>query len=126
MTLSKKSHEGWVMVDHRASPGIPAEKARQLGYRAEDVREGGVYETVTYGCDHCGTCYVKNPWRTRPREHCFKCNRDICDGCYAAMQHPDYVHKTFRQLFEEDAASRQTAELMRNIALLRAIHPPTT
>jgi len=111
------------MVDHRASPGFTAEEALRMGYKPESVREGAVYETVTYGCPHCGTCYVKNPWRTRAREHCFSCNMDICDGCKAAMHHPDYVHKTFRQLAEEDAASRQTAEMMRNIALLRAISP---
>ncbi len=91
------------MVDHRASPGIAPQKAMQMGYRPESVREGAMFETVTYGCSHCGTCYVKNPWRTRPREHCFKCNMDICDGCHARMQQPDYVHKTFLQRAEEAA-----------------------
>lgn len=107
MIFSKRSHEGYLMIDHRASPGISRELAIKMGLRPESVREGAMLETVTYGCEHCGTCYVKNPWRTRPREHCFKCSRDICDGCYAKAQHPDYVHKTFREAAEDAAVLRQ-------------------
>jgi hypothetical protein len=113
MTFSKKSHEGCIMVDHRASPGIPAELAPQLGYRPEDVAEGKLYETVTYGCKHCGLCYVKNPWRMRPREHCFTCNRDICDACYAESKLPGYVHMTFEDKAEALAQANQLADFAR-------------
>jgi hypothetical protein len=105
MVFSKKAHEGYVMVDHRASPGIPPGLAMSLGYKPETVAEGRFFEATTYGCPHCGSCYMKNPWRNRPREHCFKCNMDICDACHAVMQRPDYVHMLFRDLAEMSAAT---------------------
>lgn len=93
---------GFVFVDHRASPGIPEDFARRMGYAPEQVREGALFEADTYTCPHCGTVVIKNPARIRARETCRKCNSFICDACYAAMSHPDYVHQTLMQHFEEN------------------------
>lgn len=61
---SKRSHEGYVMVDQRAS-----------GH--------GLFESASITCSHCHRVVVLNPDRTRPREYCSKCDHYICDGCGA-------------------------------------------
>lgn len=91
-------NEGFVMVDHRASPGIPAELAPKFGYHPSQVKEGALFEAAMFGCPHCGTQVVKNPMRIRERGHCFKCNDVICDACTVIMRMPDYVHHTVKQV----------------------------
>jgi hypothetical protein len=97
MTFSQRSHEGYLFVDHRASPGIPEEKAIQMGLPPSSVKEGQVYEAPTLGCIHCGCHVVLNPNRVRARAFCSKCNRYICDYCEAARQQPDYIHRTIHE-----------------------------
>jgi len=98
MPFQKKSNDGELVLDLRASPGIPAELAPKLGYAPQQVREGAVFEAATLGCPHCGSCVVLNPLRTRERAHCFKCDAYICDGCAILMSQPDYVHSTIKEL----------------------------
>lgn len=98
MIFSKRSYYGEVFLDHRASPGIPADMARKFGYAPEQVAEGKVFEAATLGCPHCGAHVVMNPLRTRERAHCFKCNAYICDYCDAARSDPDYVHHTIQEI----------------------------
>jgi hypothetical protein len=100
MTFSKTSHEGYLMVDHRASPGMSEEFARQNGLDPRFCREGAVYETATIGCPHCGSVVIKNPFRVRERAHCIKCDKYICDFCEMARTNPDYVHRTIDQIHE--------------------------
>ena len=101
MPFSKKSNDGEVFLDHRASPGIPAELAQKLGYAPEQVREGATFESATLGCPHCGACVVMNPLRTRERAHCYQCNQYICDGCDALRHEPDYTHRTIWEVREK-------------------------
>jgi hypothetical protein len=98
--LWQRTHEGYLMVDHRASPGLPPDVARKMGYQADAVGEGTLYEAPTLGCPHCGACVVLNPDRKRPRNHCQKCHRYICDGCAQIAAHPDYVHRTFAEMVD--------------------------
>ena len=98
--FSKRSHEGYLMIDHRASPGIPEGAARRMGLDPAQVGEGRMMETSTLGCPHCGSVVVLNPQRTRERAHCYKCNRYICDGCAAVMHRGGYVHRTIMQIAE--------------------------
>lgn len=101
MLFSIKSTEGYLMVDHRASPGLPPEIARLAGYDPFFCQEGKVYESATLGCCHCGGAYVKNPFRTRERASCIKCEgRYVCDTCDAVRALPDYVHKSFDAIAE--------------------------
>jgi len=94
--------EGYVMVDHRASPGLPEDVARMCGYDPALCREGKMYEAASLTCAHCKVAVVKNPLRTRERANCAKCGfRYICDLCDAARFHADYVHTPFEQRFEE-------------------------
>lgn len=91
---------GEIMVDHRASPGIPAEQARKFGYDPTQVKEGALFEAATMTCCHCGTVVVRNPLRTRERATCFKCNDYICDWCEAASRKPDYVHTPMKAVVD--------------------------
>lgn len=77
----KSSREGYLLVDHRASPGLPKGFMRSLGLEGFDVPEGKAVDGATLTCLHCGVVVVKLPDRTRERGHCFKCDGYICDGC---------------------------------------------
>jgi hypothetical protein len=92
--------EGYVMVDHRASPGIPEDKAIKFGYHPDQVKEGALFEAAILKCRHCPRNIVKNPLRTRERAFCLQCNSYICDWCEAARRHPDYVHRTMEDIAE--------------------------
>lgn len=87
-------HNGYLMLDHRASPGLPESMARPIGAPTGSK----LFETETLWCAHCSTPYLKNPARTRPREYCKKCDEYICDFCGNAAALPGYVHRSFKEL----------------------------
>ena len=99
--MSKQIHEGYLMVDHRASPGLTAHEALSLGYHPAQVSEGQLFEAKTNHCSHCGTVVIMNPMRTRDRSLCVYCNKYICDNCGIQSKMPDYVHKTYTQQIDE-------------------------
>lgn len=66
------SHTGYLIIDHRASPGIPGMPK--------------VVEHDTLWCAHCSTVFVKNPDRFRPRGHCSKGDHYLCDVCAVAYR----------------------------------------
>lgn len=84
---TKKRHEGYMIVDHRNSPGISEEFAaeirRSLGDDALIVGAGQTVEVKTYTCSHCQCAVIINPQRTRPHNYCPKCDHYICHkiGC---------------------------------------------
>jgi hypothetical protein len=98
MIFSKKSHDGELFVDHRASPGLPERAAFRLGYHPSQVKEGAVFETACYSCSHCQTVVVMNPLRTRERGWCSKCDQYICDGCNMIRQETGYVHTSVKEI----------------------------
>lgn len=104
----KTDRDGELFLDHRASPGIPAEKARQVGLPPELVGEGKQMHAATLGCPHCGCHVILNPLRTRERANCYRCNAYICDFCHAAMQEPDYVHLTIAEIAQRVGSGRWT------------------
>lgn len=65
---SKRSQEGYLLIDHRASPGTTL------------VPEGAAYESATITCSHCQTVVVLNPLRTRERGYCRRCDHYVCDN----------------------------------------------
>ena len=84
--FSQRSREGYLMIDHRASPGIGAAdvaKFRSLGFNIPEVPEGTMRELGTKACAHCGGVVVLNPDRVRERGHCSKCFKYLCDPCAA-------------------------------------------
>lgn len=76
-------NEGYLLIDHRASPGMPADFYRKLGMDAPAVGEGKMLESHTLTCKHCNTPVILNPERVRARGHCRKCDGYICDPCVA-------------------------------------------
>lgn len=103
--ISLKRHEGVLLIDHRASPGIPADIARRLGYDPKTVAEGALLETATLSCKHCGGAWMKNRFRIRPREYCRKCDHYLCDGCAREASLPGYVHRCKEQKLDAVLAS---------------------
>lgn len=93
---------GYLMVDHRASPGLPEDVARAAGYDPKLCREGKVYEADTMTCSHCKCSVVKNPFRTRERHFCAKCSGHyVCDICAYKATLPDYTHVPFEKIIEQ-------------------------
>lgn len=91
--------EGYLIVDHQASPGLPPELAAQMGYDPALCKEGKVFEAATLTCAHCKTVVVKNPDRLRARGSCVKCsNKYLCDDCTVAARQPDYTHMPYEKL----------------------------
>ena len=90
--------EGYLLIDHRASPGLPEDIALMTGLDPALVKEGKMFEAGTLTCAHCKTTMVKNLFRTRERYNCPKCSHKyICDYCAADMRAPDYDHKPFEK-----------------------------
>lgn len=98
-TDSRTSPEGELVIDHRASPGIPAAMAAACGLPPQHMGEGKLFETATLYCHHCGGIQLKNVNRTRPRYSCFECGiKYVCDVCAAAAALPGYVHRSIEQI----------------------------
>ena len=77
--FSKAELAGYVMIDHRDSPGFSCE---QVGpERAKYFGAGKVFEGKTLKCSHCEKQVIQNPDRLRHRGHCFKCDKYLCDQC---------------------------------------------
>lgn len=100
--MSLRKYEGYVMIDHRASPGLPAdiEHARGLPPGAGQ----GLFEAPTYTCSHCQSIVIINPDRKRERASCSSCGgRRLCDACgalYAMNKECKNIFKVFDQLQE--------------------------
>lgn len=57
---SLKRLEGYLIIDNRCSGGTMTEEA-------------------TATCAHCHAVVRMNPFRTRPRHYCAKCDHYVCD-----------------------------------------------
>jgi hypothetical protein len=101
--------EGELFVDHRASPGLPEDAARKMGYEPSQVGEGRLFEAATLMCHHCHQIAIKNPLRQRERAFCMACGGAyICDLCDAERRKPDYVHMPFRKIVDLVASGKAT------------------
>lgn len=93
---------GYLMIDHRASPGLPEGVARKLGLDPRYAGEGKLLEAGTLTCAHCKCAVVKNPLRNRERASCPQCNfHYICDFCAIKMRSPDYQHEPFSRIVDK-------------------------
>ena len=99
--FSKKSQEGYLMIDHRASPGITEQEARLSGFDPSHCGEGKLFEVATLTCSHCKAAVVKNPLRIRERPFCVQCHHYICDICAFNASQPGYVHMPFEKRVDE-------------------------
>jgi hypothetical protein len=82
VSRSKRSREGEILIDHRASPGLTPEMIGRFGIA---VAGGEIFESAIYTCSHCQCGVVLNPDRSRERHWCAKCDRYICDECAYRM-----------------------------------------
>ena len=98
-----KQHAGYLMVDHRASPGLSEDIARLAGYDPKFCGEGKVYEVDTLYCVNCYSHVVKNPFRIRER-HSHKGNY-VCDGCAYLLSQSDYVHVPLAKRIDDTKAA---------------------
>lgn len=82
MSISKLGgHQGWLIIDHSDSPGIPESMAAQVEAQGGIAVPGDTtVEVDTWTCAHCNAVVLKNPDRTRPREVCRKCMKVVCDN----------------------------------------------
>jgi hypothetical protein len=98
VTVSKFARDhGYLLVDHRASPGIPEWMARMAGYDPALTGEGKKFEVKTLCCAHCKVHVIPHPQRTE-RADCPKCNHHyICDLCAFHMSQSDYIHTPFEK-----------------------------
>ena len=85
--FSKRSHEGYICIDHKESPGFTDQDAKTVARVSlmPFLGRGKKFEAATDTCAHCiaGKVVIRNPLRTRPRGHCTKCDHFICDPCQA-------------------------------------------
>lgn len=78
--LSKRAREGYMLIDHRNSPGVNPELIRASGLDAPVVGKNELFESATLLCGHCQAVVVLNPDRSRPRNWCSVCDHYVCDN----------------------------------------------
>lgn len=79
---------GYLLIDHRNSPGVTPDFIRSCGKDPKDflvVGEGKVLESDTLTCSHCQKVVLMSPTRKRARAMCGKCNKFICDECSGSL-----------------------------------------
>jgi hypothetical protein len=109
---SLRANEGYMIVDHRYSPGIPKELedfwvAQGKILPGEVVPSGMVHETGLQTCSHCQRVLIMNPLRQRERHLCPTCYHYICDRCAAIRAVDHTCHNIYRVLDElQEAAFR--------------------
>lgn len=114
MPFSKRENDGYVLIDHRDSPGFTLDQARAAGRSriAPFVGAGKRLEAATITCAHwpCGRVVVINPDRVRQRNYCPKCDHYICDWCEAERVRTG-ICKPFKKGAEEylDAVRKASA-----------------
>ena len=83
MMHSKRSLEGYLVIDHRESPGVRPEDIPQAVIEKYGmppiVGKGQFYESATLSCVHCQAVVILNQLRTRARHHCARCHDYTCD-----------------------------------------------
>jgi len=84
--FTKKSRDGYLMIDHRDSPGITRDEAVKAGGMCLPIPKGTLFEAATYMCPKCQKMVIRNPDRDRSRGYCRKCDRDVCDHCAVQLK----------------------------------------
>lgn len=90
--------EGYLLIDNRASPGVPDEVNQEFDLPVGAGR--GVFECATFTCSHCQRVVIINPKRNRERAYCRGCDHLLCDGCGAERARTGLC-RTFKQVIDE-------------------------
>lgn len=109
--LSQRQQEGYLLLDHRHTMGVPDEVVVANGLPVGSGR--GLFEAPTYTCSHCQTVVVMNPDRKRERVHCRGCDHLICDACGVAKA-AGAKCRTMKQVIDEmqEQAERQAGSFL--------------
>lgn len=93
--MPKNRREGYLLIDHTFSPGVPEGFAKSAGFDVPDVAGGMMYESAVVTCLHCNSNIILNPDRKRPRGYCAKCDGYICDKsqCQECKPHVKTMEK---------------------------------
>lgn len=97
--FSKRSLEGYLLIDQRAGARMPA-SAPGTTEALPGVPEGGILERSIYTCSHCQKGVIVNPLRTRDRGYCPKCDHYVCDSC-ETVRIQTGICKTYKQVVNE-------------------------
>ena len=100
MAKSKRSNEGYLLLDHSNSPGLGEEVIHGMGDDLPLNAGRGKFEAPTYTCSHCQAIVILNPLRQRERHYCTGCDHYICDTC-GAIRAQTMECKTFLQIADE-------------------------
>jgi hypothetical protein len=108
---SLRRYEGYLLIDHRNSPGLTDEEVARAGLPPGAGK--GVFEAPTISCSHCQSIVVLNPDRTRERSYCPSCDRYLCDACGALYGMTKKCRNFFRTLDKiQEAAERGTSPIL--------------
>ncbi len=88
---TKQRHEGYLLIDHRESPGLP--------------NRSRMFEGSFVSCSHCQATVILNRDRTRERAYCRSCDHYICDTCANVAATTSTPHRSFKQIIDEVLAS---------------------
>jgi hypothetical protein len=109
--LSKRSHEGYLLINHKDSPGLTDSELIIGGSMLPPGAGRGVFEAPIITCSHCETGLIVNPLRTRDRAYCPKCDHYICDKCEIVRVQTG-VCKTYKQFIDELQEADQKKEIV--------------
>lgn len=103
---SKRSHEGYLLMNHKDSPGLSEaflqKEASKSGTPPLPMGAGrGLFEAPTITCSHCQKVVVINPLRNRDRAYCAKCDHYLCDDpCGLDYKVSGGACRSYKQLTE--------------------------
>ncbi len=102
MIHTKRSQEGYLLIDHTASPGTGSLAANRFVARKDVpiVPEGTKLEASIITCAHCQRGVILNPQRSHAREWCWGCNHYLCDNC-ALVRKIDGQCRSMRDLLNK-------------------------
>lgn len=107
---NERSKEGYLLIDHSASPGI-SDAMTNLAGLPMGVGRGKV-EVPTFTCSHCTRVVVINAARTRDRGYCPKCDHHVCDQCNI-IRVASGKCKTYQQYIDETQENAIKSELIK-------------
>lgn len=112
--LSKRSQEGYLLIDNRCNEGLPDQMTRWAGIDMPGGR--GMFESPTITCPHCQRVIVLNPLRTRARNHCRRCDHYVCDSieCNLACRPVKQVFDELQEQMSKPEQINSTIETLRN------------
>lgn len=115
-------NEGYLLVDHRDSPGLPEDLVHALGLPKGYGK--GRFEAPSKTCPHCNVVVILNPKRTRDRAYCASCDSYICDRCGAIMAATG-VCKPFDKIIDEAYNAAQSGDALGVAKAIEHLTGPT-